>query len=158
MVQVGDQAPDFTLPSSNRDQVTLSEVLKERIAVLAFYHFAFTDGCGSMLVQLQEEIDDFHRLGAEVYGISADSHFAQWWWAHERELDYPLLGDLDRKTFAPYGVEMPELAGYSRIAQRAIFVVGRDGKIAYADVGQEHYDQPEALPALEAVRKLAEAS
>lgn len=43
-VAVGQQAPDFTLTSSSREQVTLSEVLKEKIAVLGFYFFAFTGG------------------------------------------------------------------------------------------------------------------
>lgn len=43
-LEVGQRAPDFTLTSAARETVTLSEVLKERIAVLAFYHFAFTGG------------------------------------------------------------------------------------------------------------------
>lgn len=41
---VGQPAPDFTLPSTTGDRITLSEVLKERVAVLAFVHFAFTGG------------------------------------------------------------------------------------------------------------------
>ncbi len=41
---VGQPAPDFTLPSSTGERVTLSEVLKRRIAILAFVHFAFTSG------------------------------------------------------------------------------------------------------------------
>jgi len=41
---VGERAPDFTLPSSLGGRVTLSEILKDRIVVLAFVHFAFTSG------------------------------------------------------------------------------------------------------------------
>lgn len=44
MVEVGQKAPDFTLINGDRQKVTLSEVLRERIAILAFYHFAFTGG------------------------------------------------------------------------------------------------------------------
>jgi peroxiredoxin len=42
--RVGERAPEFTLPSSLGGRITLSEVLKDRIAVLAFVHFAFTSG------------------------------------------------------------------------------------------------------------------
>lgn len=43
-VEVGQKAPDFTLTSTQREKVTLSEAVKERVIVLAFYHFAFTSG------------------------------------------------------------------------------------------------------------------
>ncbi|GBD19921.1 hypothetical protein HRbin28_00358 [bacterium HR28] len=42
--QVGERAPDFRLPSTLGQPLALSEIVRERIAVLAFFHFAFTSG------------------------------------------------------------------------------------------------------------------
>ncbi|WP_353655758.1 redoxin domain-containing protein [Thermomicrobium sp. CFH 73360] len=42
--QVGERAPDFRLPSTLGQPLSLSDMLRERIAVLAFFHFAFTSG------------------------------------------------------------------------------------------------------------------
>jgi peroxiredoxin len=93
-------------------------------------------------------------LGAEVYGISVDSHFAAWFWANERKLTYPLLGDLDRIAIRAFDVELPELAGYHHVSNRACFVIDQSGTIVHKEI-PERGSIPNVDAALSAVQKAA---
>ena len=71
--QVGDKAPDFTLPSQSGDQVRLQDRLGERVVVLYFYPKDNTPGCTAEACAFRDSHETFTDAGAEVIGISSDS-------------------------------------------------------------------------------------
>ena len=128
--EVGQQAPDFKLKGPGGQPVTLSEFRGRRHVVLVFYPLAFSGVCSHQLPTIEAELAGFDALGATVLGVSVDSHYANAEFARQLKLSFPLLSDLKREASTAYGVLMPE-AGYSG---RAIFVIDRDGRLAYKDL------------------------
>ena len=80
-----------------------------------------------------DRIEEIRALGAEVYGVSCDSHFAQAAWARELGIDFPFLSDWGREVIAAYDLRIDELAGYRDVPARAIVIVDRDGTIVHRD-------------------------
>lgn len=128
MVDTGDIAPDFTLPST-AGNITLSTVVVDRRVVLAFYMEDKTPGCTQMLSALQGEYDTIRELDAEVIAISAnslDSHDA-----FSESLGgcpFPLASDANLKVASAYGA----LADDGKEMVRAVFVVDNDGRIVHS--------------------------
>lgn len=104
--------------------------------------------------KFQDNLDEFHRLGAEVYGISVDSHHAQRVWAERLELTYPLLSDLDRRVMTAYDVKMEEFGAYHGISRRSVFIIDRSARLAYEEIVTERGAIPDVARALDAVRAL----
>ena len=148
--QVGQIAPDFRLKGPGGAFVTLSEYLGHKHLVLAFFPLAFSPVCSHQLPEVQQALPAFEKLGAVVLGISVDSHWANEAFAHSLGVTFPLLSDFKRQAMTAYGVLLSE-AGYSG---RALFVIGRDGRVVYRDVpgDVDQIPSPEgALRALEAL-------
>jgi peroxiredoxin len=97
-------------------------------------------------------------LGAEVYGISVDSHHAQRVWAERLELTYPLLSDLDRRVMTAYEIKMDEFGAYHDISRRALFIIDKDQRLAYQEIITERGVIPDVDKALEALRTLQNGS
>ena len=77
--EVGSQAPDFTLRNENGEEVTLSSLRGQNV-VLVFYPFAFSGLCTKELHDVTDLAEQFDAAGAQVFGISVDSPFAQKAW------------------------------------------------------------------------------
>lgn len=152
-LRVGDPAPDFRLKGPGGQFVTLSEFRGRRPVVLIFYPLAFSPVCSHQLPAVQSDLERFEQLGAAVFGISVDSHWANEAFARSLGLSFPLLSDFKREAMAAYGVLL-EQAG---ISGRALFVVDRDGRIAHAEVSASPGDIaqiPSNARAIEALRQL----
>ena len=133
-LKVGDPAPDFTLPSTDGTEVTLSSFRGKQPVVLAFFPAAFTGGCTKEMQTYQLGIDKFKGSGAAVYGISTDNSPSQKEFAKKLGLSFPILSDfVDRHVSQAYGVFIPKYG----IAQRVTFVVDPDGKISYIESGED---------------------
>lgn len=72
-LQVGDKAPDFTLPDQSGTGVTLSERLREKVVVLYFYPKDNTRGCTAEACSFRDGYESFSDAGAEVIGVSSDT-------------------------------------------------------------------------------------
>lgn len=99
-------------------------------------------------------IDEIRSLGAEVYAISCDSHFAQGAWARELGVDFPFLSDWNREVITAYDLKIDEFIGYRDVPYRAIVIVDRDGTIAYRDRAPIRA-LPDVEAAVNALRSLA---
>ena len=143
---IGLEAPDFTLKGPGGQPVGLSEYRGHKHVVLVFFPLAFSPVCSHQLPAIQREIPRFAALGAVVYGISVDSHYANTVFAERLRLTFPLLSDFKRETSTAYGVLMSS-TGYSG---RAIFVVDRQGRLAYKDESPAVMD-PNHVPSNERV-------
>ncbi|MDO9444073.1 MAG: peroxiredoxin [Dehalococcoidia bacterium] len=126
-VAVGQQAPDFTLVNENNEKVTLSE-LRGTPVVLVFYPFAFSGICTAEMCDIRDNYDAWMEKGAQVYAISRDSRFVQAVFKKQEGFKHTLLADTKGEAAQAYGV-WNEAA---HAAERATFVVDKDGKVAYA--------------------------
>jgi peroxiredoxin len=146
---VGQLAPDFKLKGSDGQFVTLSEYRGKRPVVLAFYPLAFSPVCSHQLPAIERDLRQIQGFGAEILGISVDSHYANAEFARKLQLSFPLLSDFKREASVAYGMLLD--TGYSG---RALFVVGRDGRIAYRDIAPTTAEVPSNADLLRALESL----
>ncbi|MPY97785.1 MAG: redoxin domain-containing protein [Actinophytocola sp.] len=133
-VEVGSQAPDFTLNDYNKQPVTLSDFRGDKPVLLVFYPFAFSGICQGELCQLRDEFDDYVGSGVQVLGVSVDTPFSLKAWADQQGYQFPLLSDFwpHGEIAQAYGV-FNEKAG---LAVRGTFLIDTDGVVRYAEVNQ----------------------
>jgi peroxiredoxin len=142
---VGTKAPDFTLKSMTAEglkDIKLSANFGAKRTVLLFFPLAFTGVCTQEMCDISSGFGEYANLGAAVYGISVDSAFAQAAWAKEHKITVPLLSDLNKTVTKAYDVLFPMLAGVGDTSARAAFVIGKSGKIRYAEVTATPKDLP----------------
>jgi peroxiredoxin (alkyl hydroperoxide reductase subunit C) len=147
-LQVGDVAPDFELPASGNRIVKLSDFRGKKNVLLAFYPFAFSPVCSLQLPGLQENLGKFRDLNTEVLGISVDSKHSSTAFAEHLKLDFPLVSDFNKEITTAYGVLRE--GGF---AERALFVIDKEGKVAYAHVNAIG-EVPDNAPVFEVLQKL----
>ena len=154
MPSTGDAAPTFTATyrGSDHEPFDLDDHLGEESVVLAFFPGAFTPPCTNEMVALQEHSGRFEDAGATVFGVSADSAFAQEAFAEEHGLAFDLVSDMDCEAIGAYDLELdlPELGLYE-VANRAVYVLDADGEIAYAWEADDPTNEPDYDELLEAV-------
>jgi len=129
-VDVGDKAPDFTLPDQESNPVSLSG-LRGKPVVLYFYPRADTPGCTTQACGVRDHRDDYSRAGAVVLGVSPDPVKKIAKFADKFTLAFPLLADEDHAVAEAYGVWV-EKSMYGRTYmgnERTTFVIGPDGVI-----------------------------
>tara|TARA_B100000945_G_C20387681_1_gene600595 strand:+ start:335 stop:859 length:525 start_codon:yes stop_codon:yes gene_type:complete len=130
--EVGQSAPELTLINNERQPVTLADI-KGKTTVLAFFPGAFTGGCQQEACTFRDALSEYNNLGAQVYGISVDSFFAQNAFVNENNLNFPFLSDYSRKTIEDYGIAVNDFAGMPgyTTSMRAVFVIDSEGTIRY---------------------------
>jgi thioredoxin-dependent peroxiredoxin len=140
-VKVGDRAPDFTLPDTEGNSVTLSKLLEKGPVILAFYPKAFTPGCTQQNKNFRDHFGEVNAKGAQVLGISVDSVETQRKFKAEYQLPFPLLSDQGGKVAQQYAGKMP-VVGF---ANRANIVVGEDGLVKAIVEGGDAVDPTSAI-------------
>jgi peroxiredoxin Q/BCP len=125
-VQVGDTAPDFTLPGTGGRSYSLSEHRGHPV-VLVFYPGDDTPVCTKQLVSYNSELSRFEGVGATVLAVSAQDLESHAEFADKHGFGFPLLADTDKVVAAAYGTVGP--LGFPR---RSVFVVDGEGIIRYA--------------------------
>ena len=153
-VQVGQEAPDFTLKDTETQDVALSSFRGQKNVVLLFVPFAFTGVCTNELCSVRENLGTYGQLDAEVLGISVDSPFAQKQWKEKENLNFTLVSDFNRSVSKAYGAQFDDLMGFSGVAKRAAFVIDKAGKVQYAEVLESPRDLPDFDKIQETLRGL----
>ena len=100
--EVGELAPDFTLPADDGTSVTLSELRGQKV-VLYFYPKDNTPGCTVEACGFRDLFPDFEGLNAVVLGVSRDSVKTHANFKAKQELPFQLLSDPSAETIAAYG-------------------------------------------------------
>ena len=93
MVAVGTEAPNFTLPDQDGNEVTLSD-LRGAPVVLYFFPKADTPGCTTQACGIRDRRADYEKAGARVVGVSPDTVTAQKKFAEKFNLDFTLGGEV----------------------------------------------------------------
>jgi peroxiredoxin len=127
----GTKAPDFELPSTPDQKVSLAEFRGQPV-ILAFYPEDWSPVCSDQMALYQEVLPEFRKYNAELLGISVDGIWCHLAFAKDRNLHFPLLAD-----FEPKG----EVARAYRVyrakdgtSERALFVIDADGIVRWSYV------------------------
>ena len=128
MLQLGDQAPDFTLRTTTGDTFRLSEQRGQRAIVLYFYPKDDTPGCTAEACSFRDQYQDFQDLGAEVVGVSSDSEASHQRFTQKHRLPFPLLADDGGQVRKLYQVPRALLG---ILPGRVTFVIDKQGAIRY---------------------------
>jgi peroxiredoxin len=129
ILERGTQAPNFTLPVTPDQKLSLGE-LKGQPVILAFYPADWSPVCGDQMALYNEILPEFQKHGARLLGVSVDGAWCHAAFARDRRLHFPLLADFEPKGAVAkrYGAYR-EGDGYS---ERALFVVDKNGVIAWS--------------------------
>ena len=131
MISPGTEAPDFTLPDQDGNEVSLSD-FKGKKVVLYFYPKASTPGCTTQACGVRDHLPDYESSGAVVLGVSPDPVGAVKKFHDDEALNFTLLADEDHSVCDLYGV-WGEKSMYGRKymgAQRSTFVIDKEGVVA----------------------------
>jgi peroxiredoxin len=129
MIESGTEAPEFTLPDQDGNEVSLSS-LRGQTIVLVFYPLDFSPVCTDQLNVYQEVLGDLERAGAHLYGISVDSAFSHKAFQDHLGVTIPLLADFHPKgeVARAYGVYIDD-RGHT---ERALVMVDPDGVVEWS--------------------------
>jgi peroxiredoxin Q/BCP len=129
-LEVGDKAPDFTLPTDGDGSISLSK-LKGKKVILYFYPKDDTTGCTAEACQFRDMFPRFKKSDAVVIGVSRDSAAKHDKFKKKYELPFTLASDEEGKVTEAYGVWV-EKSMYGRKymgIERATFLIDEKGKI-----------------------------
>jgi mycoredoxin-dependent peroxiredoxin len=136
---VGQQAPDFSLPSTSGQKVTLS-ALRGKPVLLAFFPLAFSGTCTAELCEMRDHHDQFAERGVTVLPISVDHTYSLKEYKAKHGMKVDLLSDFKRDVSRAYGVLLED----SFYSTRAYFLLDADGVIRWehveANPGQRRED------------------
>ena len=127
----GTPAPDFALPSTPDQKVSLTE-FRGRPVILAFYPEDWSPVCSDQLALYQELLPEFQRFDAELVGISVDGIWSHIAFAKDRSLHFPLLADFEPKGEVARRYNVYRAADGT--SERALYVVDVDGIVRWSYV------------------------
>ena len=130
MLEVGMQAPDFTLFDKDGKAVSLSDFFGKKV-VLYFYPKDNTPGCTRQACAFAGAYKQFEAMGVEVVGISKDSVASHVKFAEKYNLPFVLLSDPERVAIEAYGV-WQEKKLYGKVSMgvvRTTFIIDEQGII-----------------------------
>jgi peroxiredoxin Q/BCP len=131
--EVGDVAPEFTLPSAGRAGLSAPVRLgdhKGGVVVIAFYPGDNTTGCTAELGKFRDEYQNIFGDEVAVLPISADGLDSHQHWDADMKFPFALLSDTTQTVASLYGSTLPG----RKFDNRTVFVVGRDGRITYRNM------------------------
>jgi len=141
-IQVGQQAPGFSLFDSAKNKVTLAEQ-KGKNVLLLFFPQAFTSVCTKELCGVRDNIATYDNAHAAVFGISVDSVFTLAQFKEAQHYNFPLLSDFNKETSAAYGAIYNDwILDMKGVSKRAAFVIDKEGIVQYAEVLENAGDVP----------------
>ena len=152
-LKIGEEAPDFELPSHRGGTVKLSDFRGRRNVLVAFHPLAFTPVCANQMTGYEADLLKFEAADTTVLGLSVDPQPAKAAWARVLgSISFDLLSD-----FHPHG-EVAKKYGVFRekegISERAVFLVDKQGKIAWI----RNYEIPEQPASAEVLQTLMQLS
>lgn len=156
-VLVAKPAPDFTatavMPDNTmNNKFNLKEHIKGKYGILFFWPLDFTFVCPSEIIAFDNRVEEFKKRGAEVIGVSVDSHFTHHAWKHTDrdkggigQVQFPLVADLTKSIARSYDVLLDD-----SVAFRGTFMIDKNGVVRHQVIN----DLPLGRNVDEAIRML----
>ena len=129
-LEIGDKAPDFSIPSDGGGTVSLSDY-KGRYLVLYFYPKDDTPGCTKEAIGFSENKAAFDKLNADILGISKDTATKHDKFIAKHDLTIALGADENGEVIENYGVWVEKnMYGKKYMGiERATYLIGPNGKV-----------------------------
>jgi peroxiredoxin len=156
-INVGDIAPDFALPNTAGDPVSLQETLRRGPVVLSFYRGGWCPFCNLELHALQARLPEIRALGAILIGISPETPDKAMAAIDEHQLEFEVLSDIGNKTprrysllftvyeemrplYLKWGLDVPASNGDDswELPVPATYIIDRNGVVAAAHVDKDY--------------------
>ncbi|WP_137226985.1 peroxiredoxin-like family protein [Shewanella sp. MEBiC00475] len=173
-IDLGQKAPDFSLPNSDGQSISLIDLLQQGPVVVTFYRGSWCPYCNLQLRALQARLADIQALGAQLVAISPQVPDGSMTKDEMNNLDFFVLSDQDAKVASQYGVawEVPAfLSQHMRVDRKldleainngngsvlpipATFVIDRDGVVTWRYVDVDYRTRSEPDDIIEALKKL----
>jgi peroxiredoxin/YHS domain-containing protein len=171
-MNVGDKAPDFTLPDATGKQVSLASMLEKGPVVLTWYRGGWCPYCNKQLSEYQAVLGDMQAAGAQLVAISPQTPDQSLSTAEKNSLTFAVLSDQGSHTAKRYGVAytMPaelverykgklDLAKYNgddtnQLPITATYVIDREGVIRYAFVDEDYSKRAPTAAILASLKQL----
>jgi peroxiredoxin len=152
----GVRAPEFTLPRSPDERVSLGDYRGRRV-VLAFYPADWSPVCTDQMTLYNHLLEELAKYGTDLLGISVDGPWCHRAYARDRNIHFPLLSD-----FEPKGEVSRKYGAYTEVtgeSARALFIIDERGTIAWSFLSPDAVNPGAAgiLDALERMPRPAEA-
>lgn len=161
--QVGDAAPLFTLKNASGKEVSLAAELKKGPVVLTWYRGGWCPYCNIALAALQEELPAIKKAGATLLALTPELPDKALTTAEKNKLEFQVLTDLNHRAAEQYGLlfkltpEVEKLygkffdlseyngekAGTDTLPLAATYIIGQDGKIAWAFLHHDYHMRAE---------------
>jgi peroxiredoxin len=142
-IEVGQQAPDFSLYDSDKNKVSLSQ-LKGQNVLLLFFPLAFTGTCTKELCSVRDNIGLYNKVNAKVFGISVDSIHSLAKYKEEQKLNFSLLSDFNKQVSIAYDCLYDTFSYEMKgVSKRSAFIIDKNGVIQYAEVLEKATDLPD---------------
>ncbi|MEU8609267.1 peroxiredoxin [Actinoplanes sp. NPDC048791] len=130
-IEVGTQAPDFTLKDQNNQEVALADFAGRKAVLLVFYPLAFSGTCQGELAEIRDNLPQYANDYVQVLTVSVDSVYSHKIWANTEGYNFPMLSD-----FWPHGAVAQAYGVFNEqagVANRGTFVIDKEGVVRYAD-------------------------
>ncbi|TCS82592.1 thioredoxin-dependent thiol peroxidase [Tepidibacillus fermentans] len=127
---IGQKAPDFTLPASNGEQVSLHD-FRGKYVVLYFYPKDNTPGCTTEACSFRDYHEEFKGLNAVILGVSPDPLKSHAKFIEKYQLPFLLLSDENHKVAEAYGVwKLKKMYGKEYMGiERSTFIIDPEGNL-----------------------------
>ena len=171
-MQAGEQAPEFTLPNTRGESVSLAALLKKGPVVLNFYRGAWCPYCNLELTALHDTLPEITALGASLVSISPNVMEKSVAFAAENPFDFDILSDVDnrvahkyrlvftladelRPIYEQFGIELSVFDGNDRfeLPMPATYVLRRDGTVAAGFVHEDYTQRMEPSAIIECLEQ-----
>lgn len=126
--QVGEPAPEFTLPGIERGErrdFKLSDYQGKKVA-LAFYPGDATAGCSIQLKSYRDDFEEFEQVGAVLLAVSPQDVDSKERWCEREHFGFPLLADTDKQVITAYGAKSPVVG-----VKRSVFLIDSNGIVRW---------------------------
>jgi peroxiredoxin (alkyl hydroperoxide reductase subunit C) len=134
----GTKVADFKLATENGDSFTQAD-LQGKTTVFVFYPFAFSPVCTEQLQVYEQSLADITAHGADIYGVSCDSSWAQKAFREQLGVSIPQLSDFEPKGAACDAFGVLHSGGFP---QRALVIVDGDGVVRWSYQAPSPADLP----------------
>ncbi len=170
-VRAGDIAPHFALEDDSGHLIHLTDLLPRGPVIAAFYWGGWSEYCRLDLLAFQEALPGIQAAGGQLVAISPQAHHYARNMAGRDHLTFPLLSDHKNRVANAFGIRFTVLDDVVEIYNKqgidlhwinadssatlpipARFVIGRDGRILYAEVDPDHTHRSEPRELLTVVR------
>ena len=162
-INLGDKAPDFTLPDALGNSVSLYEQLAKGPIILTWYRGSWCPYCNIQLHDYQKSLADINAAGAQLMAVSPELADSALSWKEKNELDFIVLSDVGNEVAREYGIvyRIPkgieggyvaggrnDLTQYNgddslELPLAVTYVIGTDGTVEYAFVDADYRKRAE---------------